>query len=132
MTDLGYNFGDSFDTKKIKEYLQDLEETAKQEITTGNVFFWRDALSKIQELNDENNQYATIEFHKNIAKSQRKAYNAHRTDVEGLRNKVLIEADFKQKITIGLSPRQINSEYYNQMSNSRSCLGNLFFVVIIF
>ena len=33
----------------------------------------------------------------------------------------MIEVDFKQKIVIGLSPRQVSSEYYNQLS--RSCLG---------
>ena len=37
-----------------------------------------------------------------------------RKDVNLLKNNILIEIDFKQKILIGTSPRQVNSEYYNQ------------------
>ena len=40
-----------------------------------------------------------------------------------LRNKILIEMDFKQKIVIGRSPRQVNEEYYKQVQ--RTCLGSL-------
>jgi hypothetical protein len=57
--------------------------------------------------------YEAIIFHKNISSIQRAAYNKHRTDLEGLKGKLLIEMDFKQKIIIGLSPRQVSSEYYN-------------------
>jgi hypothetical protein len=63
-------------------------------------------------------------FHKNLARCQRLAYNNHHTNVEFLKNKIMIVLDFKQKILIGMSPRQINSEYYNQ--KERSCLGNIF------
>ena len=62
-------------------------------------------------------------FHKNVAKAQRSAYNVQRKDVNVLRDKILIELDFKEKIVIGLSPRQINKDYYNQQL--RSCLGIL-------
>ena len=62
-------------------------------------------------------------FHKNVAKCQRTAYNAHHKNPSELRNKILIEVDFKQKIVIGLSPRQVSSEYYNQVT--RSCVGNV-------
>ena len=58
---------------------------------------------------------------------QRGAYNKQRTDIDNLRGKLLIEVDFKQKIVIGLSPRQVSSEYYNQVS--RSLLGfGIYFV----
>ena len=60
-------------------------------------------------------------FHKNVAYFQRKAYNDHHTIKEKLRNKLMIEFDFKQKIVIGMSPRQVNDEYYNQVQ--RTCLG---------
>jgi predicted RNA binding protein with dsRBD fold (UPF0201 family) len=62
-----------------------------------------------------------IEFHKNIARVQRTAYNQNRT-IENLNGKILIDIDFKQKFVIGMSPRQVSSEYYNQII--RSCLGN--------
>ena len=56
-----------------------------------------------------------------MAYFQRKAYNDHHTIKEKLRNKLMIEFDFKQKIVIGMSPRQVNDEYYNQ--KQRTCLG---------
>ena len=62
-----------------------------------------------------------MHFHKNVARCQREAYNEHRTNINILRDKILIEFDFKQKIVIGLSPRQISEEYYNLIQ--RSCLG---------
>lgn len=63
----------------------------------------------------------SIEFHKNISKNQRKIYVEQITNKDLLSNKVLIECDFKQKILIGTSPKQVNSEYYGQ--KLRSCLG---------
>lgn len=64
--------------------------------------------------------YETISFHKLIAKAQRNAYKNH-LNAENLKNKILIEIDYKQKIKIGFSPRQITREYYEQ--KERSCLG---------
>jgi hypothetical protein len=66
------------------------------------------------------NDYDAILYHQFIATSQRSAYKSHLT-AEFLKEKILIELDFKQKIVIGLSQRQVSSEYYNQVS--RSCLG---------
>ena len=62
-------------------------------------------------------------FHKNVAHCQRLAYNKHHKNIEFLRDKKMIEIDYKQKIAIGMSPRQVSAEYYNQVL--RSCLGNL-------
>jgi hypothetical protein len=59
--------------------------------------------------------------HKKIASAQREAYNAQRSDKEFLRNKIFIDLDFKQKIIIGLSPIQANSEFYSL--ENRTCLG---------
>lgn len=64
--------------------------------------------------------YQTLLFHKNVAKTQRSAYKNH-LKVEELRDKILIELDYKQNIKIGLSPRQVSSEYYSQ--KDRCCLG---------
>jgi hypothetical protein len=55
-----------------------------------------------------------------LAREQREAYKNHHT-VEILRNNILIEMDFKQKIKIGLSPRQVGPEFYDQ--KEVTCLG---------
>ena len=72
---------------------------------------------------DDLKDYEAIVFHKNISICQRIAYNNQRKDIDFLKNKILIEIDFKQKIIIGISPRQVSGEYYNQ--SARSCLGKL-------
>ena len=61
--------------------------------------------------------------HRNIANTQRKSYNEQRKSMNILTKNILIEVDFKQKIPIGLSPRPINKEYYEQ--ELRTCSGNL-------
>lgn len=59
--------------------------------------------------------------HKKTAERQRKCYNYQRKSLDILKDKILIELDFKQKIVVGLSPRQINREYYEL--EQRTCLG---------
>ena len=73
-------------------------------------------------------KYQIVMEHINIADTQRKSYNQQRKNKLVLTENILIELDFKQKIPIGLSPRQINKEYYEQ--ELRTCLGNniLFFI----
>lgn len=66
------------------------------------------------------NDYEALLFHKNVSKIQREAYKKH-LKVDHLKGKILIELDYKQKIKIGLSPRQVSDEYYKQ--KERSCLG---------
>jgi hypothetical protein len=80
----------------------------------------REAFKKLfYELED----YAAINYHKNIAKVQRAAYNDHHKNVETLRGKIMIELDYKEKIQIGhkTNPRQSSKEFYE--STSRSFLG---------
>jgi hypothetical protein len=67
------------------------------------------------------NFFKALIFHKNVAFFQRQAFNDQHKIKEKLQNKILIEIDFKQKIVIGLSPRQVNEEYYKQVQ--RTCLG---------
>ena len=67
--------------------------------------------------------YEALIFHKNVARVQRNAYQNDIANIEKIRNSLLIEVDFKQKIDIGMSPKQVCSEYYNQ--SARSCLGEL-------
>ena len=62
---------------------------------------------KYKKIIDNLNDYEAINFHKNISECQRLAYNRDRKNLELLRNGILIEIDFKQKVTIGLSPRQV-------------------------
>ncbi len=57
-----------------------------------------------------------------MARAQRLAYKKKHTNIDGLRNKILIETHFKQKILIDMSSRQANGEFYEQ--ELRSCLGN--------
>jgi len=64
-----------------------------------------------------------VREHKINSKVQRDIYNFQRKDKYFLKNKILIDLDFKQKIVIGLSPIQVNSEYYNL--DNRTCLGEL-------
>ena len=66
--------------------------------------------------------------HKLNSSLQREAYKFQRKSKEFLKNKVFIDLDFKQKIIIGLSPIQVNSEYYNL--ENRTLLGKLFFLLI--
>jgi hypothetical protein len=72
---------------------------------------------------DQLSNLKAIFHHREIAFIQRNEYNKQRKDVSLLRNSILIEADFKQKILIGMSPDQLNSQFYHQQR--RTLLGNL-------
>ena len=62
-----------------------------------------------------------IQFNRKVANNQRKAYNRMRTDTNLLKNSVLIDIDFKQKIIIGDGPEMVSGEYFERQQ--RSCLG---------
>ena len=51
-------------------------------------------------------------FQINIAFYQRKANNTQRTRHSIFNKPIVIEIDFKQKIVIPKSPRQVNAEFY--------------------
>ena len=85
-------------SKKMLEYFNNLEKTSKTVIT----------IDYIKEL-------FAIQFHRKIAKIQREAYNNMRNDLIQMNDTILIEIDFKQKIVIGSSPRQVSSEYYKHI-----------------
>ena len=60
-----------------------------------------------------------LDWHLTVAKRQRNSYNQMKANVpEGY---LFIELDYKQKLTIGLSPRQLSEEYYEQ--RQRTVLG---------
>jgi hypothetical protein len=96
---------------------------------------------KIQELTSIISQLKDLEamfIHKKVAKSQRAAYQFQRNSKEFLKDKILIDVDYKQKIVVGKGPRQVNADYYKQAGAQRTCLGfflnknilNNFFVII--
>ncbi|CAF0871784.1 unnamed protein product, partial [Brachionus calyciflorus] len=79
-------------------------------------------LAENEELNEFRKLIKDIEyldFHKSIAKRQREAYNLMKNTLA--EDYILIEIDWKQKILLGLSPRQTNSEFWNQ--KTRTLLG---------
>lgn len=118
-------FFESFDVKLMIKYYTDKALTIKTQLNSP-VISELDSNSdyyKCKKIVTDLNDYEAILFHKNVAQCQRIAYNDHHTNVNTLKNKVLIEIDFKQKIKIGLSPRQFSKEFYQQIL--LSCLGKI-------
>ena len=76
----------------------------------------KDAIQKIRKLE-------IIRFHSQIAERQRKCYKNNLNDHKLFDNSIVIEMDFKQKILIGLSPRQVSGEFYRQQQ--RNLLGKI-------
>jgi hypothetical protein len=72
-------------------------------------------LSNVQEeYNDvifKKNELKKIIRHRFIADHQRMAYYAMKRNVDWFEDKVLIDLDFKQQITLGVGPIQISNEY---------------------
>ena len=64
-----------------------------------------------------------------IATCQRIAYNSQKRDTFLLKDNVLIEIDFKQKIIVNSGicsgPIQYNADYYSAIDNLRTLLGKL-------
>jgi hypothetical protein len=60
-----------------------------------------------------------LDWHRSIATRQRASYNTMKSNFP--KDSIFIELDYKQKVNIGLSPRQPSEEYYNQ--KQRSILG---------
>ena len=60
-----------------------------------------------------------LDWHYTMAKRQRNSYVEMKANVPD--GYLFIELDYKQKLTIGLSPRQPTEEYYNQ--RQRTFLG---------
>ena len=127
MKEEDYDPVEAFDPKVfagfIKEKLLYLKRVVNGEYasTTVAIAQAQDKIERYQGLLVELTNYQDVMFHQKVAKCQREAYNSQRTNIESLKHRILIEADFKQKIPIGMSPRQANREYYNQQL--RNCLG---------
>ncbi|CAF0854416.1 unnamed protein product [Brachionus calyciflorus] len=122
MTEMNFEIQETFDLKKTIDISEKrlanietiLQNDPLNQIRNSEIEKLKDILTKLK-------SFQTVIFHKNVAKTQRAAYNKQTQSTTFLEGKILIEVDFKQRITIGLSPRQINKEYYSQ--TTRSCLG---------
>lgn len=130
LSEENYEIGENYQIEKMVEDFSVKLDTINQQLTVTQDLAVRNQLNsnynKYKEIIDDLEDYDCLWFHKNISRCQRLAYNKYRKNVDDiLRNKVMIEIDFKQKIVIGLSPRQINNEYYNQ--KIRSCLGKFIY-----
>ena len=107
-----------------RNYIQnayDDDEDLKYNINTKSILeFFKNSPEKDESseilLNLE--ELLAIQFHRKIAKIQRDAYNKMRKDVILLKDSILIDLDFKQKIVVGQSPRQVNMEYFSQITKS--------------
>jgi hypothetical protein len=73
--------------------------------------------------------YEIVIYHRMIADAQYEAYRSHKSSKDILKDHLLIEMDYKQKIVIGMSRRQINLEFYKL--KQRCCLGNAYFLIKI-
>ena len=123
--EFGYNIGEYLNLDAFKDY------NFKAAIEYKNKLNERPELENsryLKEMYEKNkfsveliNDYEQIVFHQNVNKVQRACYNNHHKLISILNNKLLIEIDYKQRIRIGMSPRQVGQEYYNQ--ETRSCLG---------
>ena len=118
---------ETFDPPSFIRLLEKKKETLKSvqagtaPATAAQASLVSEQLEEVVKLLDMLEKYQDVQTHKLIASAQREAYNFQRKSVEILSESVLIEADYKQKIPIGMSPNQPNQEYYIQ--KLRNCLG---------
>jgi hypothetical protein len=98
---------------KIRNEISSAEKTKQQDLQS--------SYDKYKCLVQDIKDYQQILFHENVARAQRIAYKNDHESVQQLKETLLIELDFKQKIVIGMRPRQVNKEFHQQQI--RSCLG---------
>ena len=116
------------DTKSIIDFLANKRKETNENFGTlpsENQVFVEERISQLDSIKLDLESFEAIIFHRNIARCQKEAYKRDRTQVDRLKNKIMIEVDFKQKILIGYGPRQLNSEYYDKRNRQRICLGKL-------
>ena len=86
--------------------------------------FYKDPIriERSQSIIEKIKDYQEVEFHRSIAKRQRNVYNEQRNDVELLKNNVLVEFDFKEKIKTPIGPKEVNQilrflEFFSESIN---------------
>lgn len=112
-----FQLSDEFEIGKLIRYLEGKIDLEKAEANDEEkITFYEFLVHKLGKME-------TVLGHKSIKNIQRLAYNNQRKNIKFLSDKILIELDFKQKIMIGVSPRQVNKEFYKV--ELRTCLGKL-------
>ena len=91
------NSTESFDTVEILKFFED-SSRKEQSFQT---------ISKVKD-------YQEIEYHRHVARMQRESYNTDCRDFTLLSKKILIEFDYKEKLIVGICPREIGSDFYNR------------------
>lgn len=113
--------------KELKSYIEANNHYFDQEWNAENLSIFFNQLdqssSEISENLKKIDDLKSIEHHKLIAQKQRTAYNRDRLNPNYLNDKIVIDIDFKQKIVLGSSPRQLNSEFYEAGTKKAICLG---------
>lgn len=122
-----FDIASFYDLSKIEGFCFEKASNIRAEISSATDEIKRVELqvdyNKFKDCIIDIKDYQQIIFHQNVARAQRQAYiNDHKNINDVNKNKILIEIDFKQKIVIGMSPRQVGREYFEQQV--RSCLGN--------
>ena len=56
--------------------------------------------------------YQEVEYHRSVSITQRESYNRDCKDKVLLSHKILIEFDFKEKIIVGIGPREVNITHF--------------------
>jgi hypothetical protein len=123
--EFGYNIGEYLNLDAFKEYnfkaAIEYKNKLNEKPELENSRYIKETYEKHKLSVELINVYEQIVFHQNVNKVQRACYKNHHNSITILNNKFLIEMDYKQRIRIGMSPRQVGQEYYNQ--ETRSCLG---------
>jgi len=85
-----YSSNIDFDSQQILDFYQSAERLEDS----------NEIISKIKDFQE-------IEYHQSISKRQRNVYNNQRKDSNLLNENILIEFDFKEKIIVGIGPREV-------------------------
>jgi hypothetical protein len=133
--EIGFHVGEQLNLHDLKTFIFNAAVRVKSSMNANTNDEIQIELNKLYNSHKSSleliNDYEQIIFHQNVSKIQRLCYTNTLKSIETLTGKIFIELDYKQRMRIGMSPRQVGQEYYNQIM--RSCLGEkyknkLFFV----
>ena len=122
---------------KENDYLQNSlvpSENSNSKINTADILQFFKSMKKDDQTNEaimKIEDIRAVQFHKKIAAIQRESYNKQKSNINLLKDALLIDLDFKQKVVIGSSPRQISSEYYKHIQKSFLGISKYSFTKII-
>ena len=103
--------------KKLKKEIIDFTIVADEYEFSSNVDFnsqhilefYEDPIRKemSKDIIEKIKDFQEVEFHRSVAKRQREAYNEQRNNSQLLKNNLLIEFDFMEKIKTPIGPREV-------------------------